>query len=268
MKRIIASIIVSGIATAAFAQKPIEGLVQAEKNFAAYSVKHGTKEAFIAHADSTGIVFDNGKPVNAIELWTKRESRPGTLNWSPEYAEIAASGDFGYTTGPWNFSLYDTIRAWGYFNSVWHINKKGEWKFLVDLGVSNIHCDFASLEKAAGKNDSRDKGTEASLKEAEEKLIAAYGKQGKTAYKDFLSTHSRLYRHQSCAALTKEQQQASIDALPSAIQYTINGTGIASSGEIGYVYGTTVINGKADNYLRIWRKEKDGWKITLEVLRF
>jgi ketosteroid isomerase-like protein len=48
----------------------------------------------------------------------------------------------------------------------------------------------------------------------------------------------------------------------------INGSGIASSGDIGYVYGTTIIDGKTDNYLRIWRREKTGWKIAVEVLRY
>src|SRR5215510_11748832 len=104
------------------AQKGIEGLVTAEKSFASYSVANGAKDAFLKFADSAGIVFDNGKPVNAIEIWTKREKRPGKLDWSPEYAEVAASGDFGYTTGPWNFSTNDTIRGWGYYISVWHIN--------------------------------------------------------------------------------------------------------------------------------------------------
>src|SRR5436190_24166412 len=85
------------------AQKGIDGLIQAEKKFAAYSVSNSTKEAFLKFLDSAGIVFDNSKPVNGIETWNKREKRPGILNWYPQYAEIAISGDFGYTTGPWTF---------------------------------------------------------------------------------------------------------------------------------------------------------------------
>src|SRR5258708_25344796 len=79
------------------AQRTIDGLINAEKSFAAYSVAHGTKDAFLKFADSAGIAFDQGKPVHAIETWNKREKRPGVLNWQPEYAEISASGDFGFT---------------------------------------------------------------------------------------------------------------------------------------------------------------------------
>ncbi len=66
------------------AQKGIDDLINAEKNFAAYSVANSTKEAFLKFLDSTGIVFDNGKPVNGIETWNKREKRPGVLNWFPQ----------------------------------------------------------------------------------------------------------------------------------------------------------------------------------------
>jgi len=38
--------------------------------------------------------------------------------------------------------------------------------------------------------------------------------------------------------------------------------------DMRYVYGTTVINDKQDGYLRIWRREKDEWKIAVEVLHF
>jgi ketosteroid isomerase-like protein len=59
-----------------------------------------------------------------------------------------------------------------------------------------------------------------------------------------------------------------IETTPSNIQFTITGSGIAPGGDLAYVYGNTDINNKAENYLRIWRKEKEGWKIALEVLRY
>ena len=41
----------------AAAQKNIEGLIQAERNFAAYSVANNTKDAFLNYLDSSGFVF-------------------------------------------------------------------------------------------------------------------------------------------------------------------------------------------------------------------
>ena len=57
------------------AQKSIDGLINAEKSFAAYSVAHGTKDAFLKFADSNGVVFEQGKSANAIEAWNKREKQ-------------------------------------------------------------------------------------------------------------------------------------------------------------------------------------------------
>ena len=106
------------------AQKGIDPMIRAEKNFAAHSVAHGTKEAFLAYLDSAGIVFENGKPVNGIQTWQQRASRPNLLNWWPDAAEVAASGDFGYTTGPWTLqpTRQDTIVARGRFRH------SGRWR--------------------------------------------------------------------------------------------------------------------------------------------
>ncbi|MER3472181.1 MAG: hypothetical protein C4330_12905 [Chitinophagaceae bacterium] len=120
-----------------FAQKSIDGLINAEKSFAAYSVAHGKKDAFLAFLDSTGIVFEGGKPVNGIEVWSKREKRDGVLNWHPQFAEISLSDDLGYTSGPWTFqpkTINDSVVAQGQFNSIWRLNKSGEWKNVLDIG--------------------------------------------------------------------------------------------------------------------------------------
>src|SRR5947208_4819016 len=85
------------------AQKNMDGLIKAEKSFAAYSVSYGTRDAFLTFLDSNGLVFEQGRAVNGITAWKKREKRPGILNWTPHYGEIAASNDFGYTTGAWEF---------------------------------------------------------------------------------------------------------------------------------------------------------------------
>src|SRR5215217_3170957 len=64
----------------AVAQKSVEALINAEKNFAAYSVANSVRDAFIKFLDSTGIVFEQGQPVNGIEAWNKKEKRAGILN--------------------------------------------------------------------------------------------------------------------------------------------------------------------------------------------
>ena len=253
------------------AQKNIDGLIQAEKNFATYSVDNSTKEAFLKFLDSDGIVFDQAKAKNGIEVWNAREKRPGILNWWPQYAEISLSNDFGYTTGPWTFqpTKNDTVVARGQYTTVWHINKQGEWKFLIDLGVGNTSVNTSNdvFKITAVKTAIKPIDT-LTLIEAEKSFIESSKQNSAEAYKSYLSKESILNRMGHQYAIKATDQKALIDSTSSAIQYTIDGWKVSPGLDMGYVYGTTVLNGKMENYQRIWRHEKDGWKIALEVLRY
>lgn len=258
------------IAINSFAQKNIDGLITAEKNFAAYSVANSTKEAFLKFLDSSGIVFDKQKAVNGIQVWNAREKRPGILNWWPQYAEISSSSDFGYTTGPWTFqsSLNDSVEARGIYTTVWHINKQGEWKFLIDLGVGNTPASSSKNINEMGiiKTSIKQKDT-LTLISAEKDFIEIFKQDSKKAYRKYLSTQSILNHTGRSSAVTEADQKIMIDSISSSIEYRIDGWGISNGLDLGYIYGTTVLNGKTENYQRIWRHEKNGWKIALEVLR-
>ncbi|HTM93146.1 MAG TPA: nuclear transport factor 2 family protein [Flavisolibacter sp.] len=254
------------------AQKNIDGLIRAEKSFAAYSVAHGTKDAFLKFLDSNGVVFNQGKAVNGIEIWNKRENGQQVLSWSPQYAEIATSNDFGYTTGPWELrpnANNDSVIARGQYTTVWHIDANGEWKFLVDLGVGTTPKVLAlNVNKIKAKKITGNATINEILK-AEQNFIDAYRADKTKAYSAYLSKQSILNRNGPYhPAISRKSQSAMITNSPAIIQFTILGSGIASSGDMAYVYGSAVIHNKVENYLHIWRKEKDGWKMALEVLRY
>ena len=255
----------------AYSQKSLDGLINAERSFAAYAVTNNTKDAFLTFLDSTGIVFEKGQPVNGIEAWNKKEARPGILNWHPQFAEIAGSNEFGYTTGPWTFqpkSVTDSIVARGQYTTVWHINKNGEWKFLVDLGVSSaLPAGSQEVQKITVEKITTNPIDLASLVKAEEEFIKAFKKNRTTAYHQFLSQHSILNRNHQLPATSTAEQKTVIEATPQQMKFSINGSRIAKSGDLGFVFGTTTLKNQPENYLRIWRREKEGWKIALEVLR-
>jgi hypothetical protein len=254
-------------------QKSIDGLIQAEKSFAAYSVSNSTKEAFLKFLDTEGIVFENGKAVNGIEAWNKREKKPGILNWHPQYAEITYSGDFGYTTGPWTFqnSKNDTVVARGQYATIWHINEKGEWKFLADLGVNYSLVNSSSdVEEVNSKNKFSGMGPvpHAGFDNVENDFVKLVSESKTKAYGKYLSEKSILIRNGYLPAVTSSDQHKIIELTPSSVQYKILYRDMTELMDMAYVYGTTLINGKTENYLRIWRWEKTEWKIALEVLRY
>ena len=270
MNKLLTFLILS-FAFQAGAQMNIDGLIGAERSFAAHSVTHNTRDAFLRFLDSAGIVFEKGRPVNGIETWNKKERRPGILNWYPQFAEIAASNDFGYTTGPWIFqpgAVTDSVVARGQYITVWHADN-GNWKFLVDLGVGNLPpSDSLEVQKIAAGKIATNPADLSSMVKTEEAFIKGFEKDKTKAYLRFLSSQSILNRNSRLPAITASEQAALIEATPQTIDFEVGGSGMAKSGDLGFVYGTMIWKDKTENYLRIWRREKEGWKIALEVLRY
>ena len=120
-----------------------EDMVAAERAFAADASARNTRDAFLAAYDRDGVAFAPG-PKDAQRLWEGRSVNKNKLEWAPEIAEIAASGDLGYTSGPWRFTEEgdDKPSAFGHFFSIWHKDDSGKWKLLVDHGVSHAEVPF------------------------------------------------------------------------------------------------------------------------------
>src|SRR5947208_1274253 len=74
----------------------------AARAFAATSVEQGMKPAFLTYLGHDGLVFRRGI-VNGRKVWEARKNATGTLNWAPEFAEVAGNADLGWTTGPWEY---------------------------------------------------------------------------------------------------------------------------------------------------------------------
>jgi ketosteroid isomerase-like protein len=115
-----------------------EDMVAAERAFAADASARNTRDAFLAAYSEDGIAFAPG-PRNAQRVWEKRSANKNKLEWTPEVAEIASSGELGYTSGPWRFTAEgdDKPSAFGHFFTVWRKDEDGKWKVLVDHGVSH-----------------------------------------------------------------------------------------------------------------------------------
>jgi hypothetical protein len=273
MHKTLNTVILFFLGQSVIAQKGIDNLIRAEKDFAAYSVAHSTQEAFLQFIDSNSIMFDEGRLVKATAFWEKREKKPGVLNWYPQFAEISASGDFGFTTGPWTYraSVNDTVIARGQYSTVWQIDKNGQWKFLVDFGIDNKQVNEAQetiLDTPKYPDSSSVPTRKDPLILAEVSFNALSLKNTSTAYKTWLSAESILTRNGFLPAYTSTDRKKIIEVTPAKLKYTMWGIGLSSLPDMGYTFGSATINGKPTNYLRIWRRELKGWKIALEVLRY
>lgn len=114
-------------------------IMKADIEFCKYSVREGFFNAFLRYADNDIIKFSEGQfPVIGLKnLKEKFDNKSGTkdLIWAPEYAEVAESGELGYTWGKWHLKNKDTTFYGNYF-TVWKKQNDGSWKVKLDGGNS------------------------------------------------------------------------------------------------------------------------------------
>ncbi len=118
---------------------PLASLIESERAFAKMSVEKSTREAFLAFLADESLLFAPG-PVPGKMFYRRQPDRPQKLSWAPDFADVSASGDLGYTSGPWEIrpeKMTDPPTAYGHFNSIWRVQKDGSWKLEVDLGSTH-----------------------------------------------------------------------------------------------------------------------------------
>ena len=116
-------------------------IIKTDKEFSKLSSSAGMKKAFIEYIDDDGILLRPGHPpivgANAIEFLTEQNDSSYTLTWAPSSAQVAASGDLGYSYGIYNLELQDTTLQ-GTYVSIWKKQEDGKWKFVLDTGNQGI----------------------------------------------------------------------------------------------------------------------------------
>lgn len=276
---------------ATFAAEPretaLQGMVKAERAFADLAASSTTREAFLTYLADDAIMFANG-PCNGRELYANRPADDSLLSWEPAFADMAASGDFGYDTGPYRNRQKrtdDKPKYFGEFVTVWRKSASGEWRVIFDTGCH--HPPYGDADKISlqfgrpfsGTVDSSSGVTPRdSLLAAERALIAGLKQTGPNAYAGILSAEARRLKRGLFPAVSAKSflEQAVEFSGQEKHSYDPIETIVASSGDLGYVYGWIEVEKPAaqktepaptrPNYLRIW-KRADGknWKLVLEL---
>lgn len=248
-----------------------EALVKAEKDFEKSCLETGIRDGFLAHVDSNGIVFTDKGPVDAKKFWAALPVVESVFTWSPSFAEMSIDANWGYTTGNYEHrprSLKDTVEDSGQYTTVWHKIENGQWKYLIDIGNRHPH---QPLEKAARTIDPKKYGAgknsrEDFLLDQENTFIQIFEKNIGQAYQVNASSQYILNITSRLPVLSADSSIAILSKVPS-LHYMPAGLKISPANDLAAVYGTFGQSGKEGNYLRIWRHEKNGWKIALEVIR-
>ncbi len=262
-----------------FDNRDLQAIVDSERGFANLARKENTRKAFLTYLSDDAVVFDEG-PVNGKQRWQDRPVDDSKLDWDPEFADVSASGDLGYTTGPWEYRAHRTEKnpsAHGHFISVWKKQPAGFFQNILDIGVNHPHDPESHPLKTAviKAGVQRDYQLSSTIMDIEKKYLEAVSRQGFKAHVQALSRDARLYRSGKLPMTVPTVTRPVAEREGASISYSPLQSGIAGSGDLGYVYGTAhwteTKQGKKQeinaNYARIWKFEADGtWRIVLEVV--
>ena len=259
-------------------------LVQNEYDFAAAVAQHGVRDGFLQYLDKQAIGF-SPTPAKAYDAYSKaKPSGAGAkLLWYPSYALLASSGDFGVDTGPWTYEAVGKdggkVQAYGDWLTVWHRDQDGQWKALFDGGIGH---DSANTEKALAHDVQVDQmqpamGPVPAMAKVHEQLMQserAFTKMAadqslRQAFQDSGSSDLRLLWEKSQPILGRDKAVQVAPAVASDMTWDPMGSGAASSGDLGYVYGETFRLADSKHlkpigvYMHVWRREAGSWKLLI-----
>jgi ketosteroid isomerase-like protein len=210
---------------------------------------------------------------------------PALLTWKPEVAEVSASGDLGYTSGPFEVRPdreTSEPSGYGHYVSVWKRQPGGEWRVVLDIGIPHDRPRSAPGEEVLrvlplsslppGAGDRENPRVLQELVDADLGLAAKAGLWGYlVALIDAGTEDVRVYRPERFPVEGRERMSDILDLGIGKTTTEVKGGGAASSEDLGYTYGTfvfTAISGRtaSSGYLKIWRKVPSaGWRICLDI---
>ncbi len=138
----IAVVVVAACSSGAVPEDARQELMDTDLAFA-QEVAQGGVEAWTSYFAEDGMMFLSGDPVvghEAIHALMEPVFADSThvLDWRPRRAEVAASGDLGYTVGRYRSTRAGPngllIRGGGSYVTIWRKQPDGTWKVALDIG--------------------------------------------------------------------------------------------------------------------------------------
>jgi ketosteroid isomerase-like protein len=277
-----------GFSQQAKEKSALQSMVDTELAFALMAAEQGIRPSFMAFIAEDGILFRpravKGKQWMIDHPLPPSDKHP-LLSWYPAVAEIAAAGDMGYTTGPWDFrqDINDAKAvAFGNFLTVWKKQADGSWKFAIDLGISGPQPnETIAAWQSTDKAKREPKAARAEL-ETERAVLRARDRQfssvsavrdGQTAFESFASPDVRVFRDEKLPFIGKAAGLTALPANSNVWTWEPPFADVSRSGDLGYTYGTYRIAAKDapsknlenGNYYRIWKKQAGKWIVVADL---
>lgn len=120
-------------------------LVQLEAEFMKAAAEKGSQGYMSYYADDAVELPNGENMLEGKEAIAKTmgflDQKDNSLTWKPVHADMAASGDLGFTYGTYEFRSRDkdgkpTV-SYGKYATIWKKQRDGSWKVAMDMGNSS-----------------------------------------------------------------------------------------------------------------------------------
>lgn len=253
----------------------LQRLVETEKEFARAASEKGTKAAFLSFLADDGIVF-NPTEINGKLYWKNRPDSPALLSWNPVWADVSSNGNFGYTTGGWEFrpkGKNDKPTGFGEYATIWEKQASGEYRALLDIGISH---SSSNLSKAGWRSPSDAGLGQSHDKPVDEEILNSIfsNKSMANGYFNYLADDAILLRDgnlpfsgRKAAFLGMERMEKEFPD-SSFLKFSANTSKIY--GNMMYVWGVYSLTHKDKsvtrwNFAQVWKRRAGKWQIVLDV---
>jgi ketosteroid isomerase-like protein len=250
--------------------RDLANMVQTEYDFSETAKKEGYKASFLKYLSEDNIMFADG-PVKGRERVASRPELPGLLQWYPDYAVVANTGDVGLSAGPWVFSKDGQRIAFGHFFSIWRKQPDGHWRNALDIGIDHDEIKPApagfkvSVPAAAPAEAASTTSTDRSrdIRAAELEFSRLAGVSGYVVAAERMAhPELRVYRNghapvvgaKPAVAFLKDQTSVG----PTKLDFA------SGSGDFGYAYGTIAKPsgvGSSHVFVHVWKHDNGRWQL-------
>lgn len=278
MNKFLYTLVAASLSFGAYAQKSdgsTKSLVKAEQDFAEKLAKTGAKTAFSTYSNEKTLVF-RPNPVNANTYYATQGDTKD-LSWTPVYARVSRSGDWGFTTGPYTYTGKEM--SYGQYFSVWKA-VDGKWELALDLGITHnkplnkVTTQFIEPKdsyKPKFLNDKQRDAAASIISTTESTLNATLKSYGVSAFAGFINPDVRILFPGYEPILGKDKAIAFFNSMISKVNLKTTKVNKADGGDFAYTYGLATIDYKADlresfNYVFVYERQADhNWNLIAMV---
>ena len=136
-------------------------LLQTDIAFSQLSEQKGRNASFIAYAaEHATLLRPFSMPVTGKDsIANLLNSYPDslyTLTWVPIKADVAHSGELGYTYGTYSLNIKNIGKEEGTYCTIWKKDKNHSWKFVLDTGNEGLNKKEETTDKVINAEEKKE----------------------------------------------------------------------------------------------------------------